>query len=71
MLKDIIEARPLESHQLYLRFEDNIEDLVDLKQLIEFSGIFAPSKDPADFAKVTSGDRPGVNFAPRDITTGI
>ena len=32
MLKDIVEVRPLENYQLYLRFEDGAEGVVDLSK---------------------------------------
>jgi Protein of unknown function (DUF2442) len=52
MLKDIVVVKPLEGHQLFLRFEDGIEGVIDISQLISFSGIFAPLKDTAYFAQV-------------------
>jgi Protein of unknown function (DUF2442) len=53
MLKDIIAVHPLEQYQLHLQFEDGIEGNVDISQLIEFRGIFAPLQDPTYFATVT------------------
>ncbi len=52
MLKDILEARPLEGCQLYLRFEDGVEGVVDLGKLIRFEGVFAPLKEHANFEQV-------------------
>ena len=52
MLKDIISAHPIAPHQLHLRFEDGIEGIIDLTQIITFSGIFAPLQDPHYFATV-------------------
>lgn len=52
MLKDIVAARALESHHLFLRFEDGVEGVVDLDKLIKFSGIFAPLQEPTYFARV-------------------
>lgn len=52
MLVDIVEARPLGGHRLYLRFEDGVEGEVDLGNRIRFEGIFAPLRDPEEFAKV-------------------
>jgi hypothetical protein len=52
MLKDIISVKPLEAYQLHLKFEDNIEGVVDISQLIEFTGIFAPLKDLSYFVQV-------------------
>jgi hypothetical protein len=46
MLKDIISAQAIHPHQIHLRFEDGIEGTIDLTEIIEFSGIFAPSKTP-------------------------
>jgi hypothetical protein len=34
-------------------FEDGIEGVVDVAQLVTFSGVFEPLGDPAFFAKVT------------------
>jgi len=52
MLKDIVAVKPLTGYQLQLTFEDGIEGIVDISQLIPFSGIFAPLQDPVTFAQV-------------------
>ena len=52
MLKDIVAVKPLAEYQLWLRFENGIEGVVDISQLIPFSGIFAPLQDLAYFAQV-------------------
>ncbi|NET03525.1 MAG: DUF2442 domain-containing protein [Symploca sp. SIO2B6] len=52
MLKDIISVKPLKNYQLFLKFEDNQEGIVDISQLIEFTGIFAPLEDLTYFAQV-------------------
>jgi len=52
MLKDIIAVQPLEAYQLHIRFEDGVEGVVDLNQLVQFSGVFAPLRDPTYFAQV-------------------
>lgn len=52
MLKDIVAVKPLDGYQLWLRFEDGIEGVVDISQLISFSGIFAPLQDLTYFAQV-------------------
>ena len=59
MLKDIVEARPLGRHRLYLRFEDGIEGEVDIASMIDFTGILAPLADPTYFAKVTPNPETG------------
>ena len=52
MLVDIVEARAVGGHRLYLRFEDGVEGEVDLSDLVELEGVFAPLREPAEVAKV-------------------
>ncbi|TVQ16496.1 MAG: DUF2442 domain-containing protein [Leptolyngbya sp. DLM2.Bin15] len=52
MLNDIVAVKPLDGYQLWLCFEDGIEGVVDISQLISFSGIFAPLEDLAYFTQV-------------------
>lgn len=52
MLQDIIFVQPLNNYQLHLRFEDNLEGIIDLQQQIEFSGVFELLKNPDYFAQV-------------------
>ena len=52
MLKDIVEVQPLEDYHLRLRFEDGAEGVVDVSQIIEFAGVFAPLQDREFFIKV-------------------
>lgn len=53
MLKDIVEARPLGQHRLFLRFEDGVEGEVDIAAIVSFTGMLAPLADPQCFAQVT------------------
>ena len=52
MLKDIVAAEPLGGYRLRLRFEDGVEGELDVSRLISFDGVFAPLKDPVEFARV-------------------
>jgi hypothetical protein len=52
MLQDIIFVKPLKNYKLYLRFEDNLEGIIDLQQQIKFTGVFEPLKNPDYFAQV-------------------
>ncbi|MBC6479730.1 MAG: DUF2442 domain-containing protein [Hormoscilla sp. GUM202] len=49
MLKDIIKVQPLDKYNLCLSFEDGVEGIVDISQLIEFTGVFEPLKFKAYF----------------------
>ena len=52
MLKDIIAVKHLEGYELHLCFEDGTEGVVDVSELIEFTGVFAPIKDLSYFKTV-------------------
>ena len=52
MLKDIVEARPLDGYRIWLRFEDGIEGVVDLAQKISFKGVFEPLRDRSLFLQM-------------------
>lgn len=52
MLKDIVEARAIEGHKIYIRFEDGIDGEIDLSDLVTFQGVFAPLQDPRELAKL-------------------
>jgi hypothetical protein len=52
MLKDIVFARPVEGYRLQIRYEDGVEGIVDLGEMLSFRGVFAPLKEPGYFAQV-------------------
>ena len=52
MLKDVTAVQPLDGYRLYVRFEDDVEGIVDLAEIISFTGVFAPLQDRAYFAQV-------------------
>ena len=52
MLKDIVEARPLEAYKLYLRFEDGVVGIVDISQNVTFDGVFEPLRNHGYFQQV-------------------
>ena len=52
MIKDIVEARPLDAYRIWLKFEDGVEGVVDLPQKISFKGVFEPLRDRDYFLQV-------------------
>ncbi|WP_353931666.1 DUF2442 domain-containing protein [Okeanomitos corallinicola TIOX110] len=52
MLQDIIEVIPQENYQLYLKFADGKEGIVDVSQLVEFTGVFQTLQDLEFFKTV-------------------
>ena len=53
MLKDVVAARALEGHRLEVVFEDGVTGTVNLSDIVRFEGVFAPLRDPVEFARVT------------------
>ena len=53
MDRDIVAVTKTGDYTLRLRFRDGAEGEVDFAQILSFRGVFAPLKDPAEFAKVT------------------
>jgi Protein of unknown function (DUF2442) len=49
----------LDGHRLDLRFEGNVEGVVDLAQLVQFSGVFAPLAERDFFARVCADPEVG------------
>ncbi len=60
MLKDVLEVRPLERYRLFVRFEDGVQGVIDVSDLVRFEGIFAPLKDPDEFRQVSVNPELGV-----------
>ena len=52
MLKDVVEVQPLDGYRLKLRFEDGAEGVVDVAELVPFTGVFAPLHDRDEFVSV-------------------
>lgn len=52
MLKDIIAVEPRQNYQLYIRFEDDVEGVIDISKIVQFTGVFAPLQDKEYFATV-------------------
>lgn len=59
MLKDIVEVQALAGHQLHVRFEDNVEGVVDVAHLVQFTGVFALLAGHDYFARVRADPETG------------
>ena len=64
---DVVEARYLGGHRVWLRFEDGLEGQLDLEAEL-YGEVFEPLKDPAVFAGFTVDSTltwaNGADFAP-------
>ena len=52
MLRDVVSVQALDNYRLQVKFEDGVEGIVDLTQSVSFTGVFAPLRDPEQFASV-------------------
>ncbi len=52
MLIDIVRVTPLANNELQLLFEDGTNGIVNLAEIVEFTGVFAPLKDKTYFDQV-------------------
>ena len=60
MLRDIVEVKPVGDYQPYLRFEDGVEGVISLKELIPFEGVFAALGERSFFERVQINAELGV-----------
>lgn len=60
MLVDVVSARPLKGHRLEIEFEDGVSGVVDVKELVDFTGVFEPLRDEEQFSRVGVNKELGV-----------
>lgn len=53
MLRDVVSVQPLSEHRLRVRFDDGTEGVVDVAEMVEFTGVFEPLRQPKFFAKAS------------------
>jgi hypothetical protein len=51
MLRDVVSVEPLADHRLRVHFDDGLEGIVDVAEMVQFNGIFEPLRDPAFFSR--------------------
>jgi hypothetical protein len=73
MLVDVISVQPLEGHRLQLQFEDGVSGVVNVKELVDFTGVFEYLKDEEQFSQVTVNEELGVVCWPNgaDLDTDV
>jgi len=67
MFARITEVKTLPDLHLWLKFSDGAAGEVDLKKYIRFSGVFAPLREPEQFAKVDIDQSWGNIFWPNGV----
>jgi hypothetical protein len=66
MLKDVVAVEPLPEHRLRVRFDDGTEGVVDVAQLVAFTGVFEPLRDATFFGQVKVHPELGTVSWPND-----
>ena len=64
MLRDIVAVRPLDGSRLWLRFEDGVEGEINVQELVQLEGVFAPLQQRDFFAQVAVHPEIGTIFWP-------
>jgi hypothetical protein len=59
-MKDVVSVTPSDPYLLQIRFEDGVEGVIALDELVQFDGVFEPLRDPAEFRKVRMHPELGV-----------
>ena len=52
MLKDVVAVQPLSDHRLRVTFDDRVEGIINVRELVQFTGVFQPLQDATFFAQV-------------------
>lgn len=66
MLRDVVSVQPLSEHRLRVTFDDGVEGIVNVAQMVQFTGVFEPLHDPVFFAQVKVNAERGTVCWPND-----
>ena len=66
MLRDVVSVQPLSEHRLRVVFDDGVEGIVSVAQMVPFTGVFEPLRDPAFFARAKVNAELGTVYWPND-----
>ena len=73
MLRDVVSVQALPEHRLRIRFDDGTEGIVDVTQLVQFTGVFEPLREPEFFKEVAVNTELGTVVWPNnaDLDTDV
>ena len=66
MLRDVVSVEPLPEHRLRVSFDDGSKGVVDVAQMVQFTGVFEPLRDQAFFAQAKVNTELGTVCWPND-----
>ena len=66
MLKDVVAVQPLSDYRLRITFDDGVEGVVNVRELVQFTGVFEPLQDASFFARANVNPELGTVCWPND-----
>ena len=66
MLKDIVAVQVLEDYRLQVQFEDGVSGVINVTELVPFTGVFAPLQERNYFIQVRVNPEIGTICWPND-----
>jgi hypothetical protein len=66
MLKDVVAVQPLSDHRLRLTFDDGVEGIVNVRELVQLTGVFQPLQDASFFTLAKVNPELGTVCWPND-----
>ena len=66
MLKDVVSVQPLPEYRLRVTFDDGVQGVVNVREMVQFTGVFEPLRDPAFFTQVRVNPELGTVYWPND-----
>jgi hypothetical protein len=66
MLRDVVSVEPLGDYRLRVEFDDGVQGIVDVAQMVQFTGVFEPLRDPALFGQARVHPELGTVCWPND-----
>lgn len=66
MLRDVVSVQPLSGHRLRVTFDDGVEGIVSVAEMVQFTGVFEPLLDPTCFARARVNAELGTVCWPND-----
>ena len=66
MLRDVVSVQPLSEHRIRVTFDDGVEGIVNVGDLVRFTGVFEPLTDSMFFAQAKVNTELGTVCWPND-----
>jgi hypothetical protein len=66
MLRDVVSVQPLSEYRLSVTFDDGAQGVVNVREMVQFTGVFQPLRDPGFFAQVKVNPELGTVYWPND-----